>query len=202
MEDFNPQEELLYIKKVMEESKRSYLDNGLDSIIWGVIVIFGLVFTYVSVVIHVYLYMGIVWVILGAGGWAMSFYIHRKEAKKQRVKTVASRILSSVWIACGLALTIFLFTGMFFNVYPDVFISPLAAIILGIGYFVTGDIVSLKWMKALSIGWWGGALFTLFFPNKESILVLAGMMLFFQTIPGIIVYRKCKKEEAAVNGEL
>jgi hypothetical protein len=91
---------------------------------------------------------------------------------------------------------------MYFKVYPDVFTSPLAAIILGIGYFVTGDIVSLKWMKALSIGWWGGALFMLFFPNKEGILVLAGLMLFFQTIPGIIVYRKCKKEEAATHGEV
>lgn len=200
MEDFNPQDELLYIKKIIEDSKRNIIDDGRDLISWGVIVVIGLTSTYFSLWTRSYLSMQIIWVVLGAFGWSLSYYFHRHGEKRSRVKNFATKIMSSVWIACGLALTIFLFTGMFFQVYPPVFISPLAAIILGIGYFVTGDIAELKWMKALTIGWWGGALYMLFFPNAEGILVLAGMMFFFQTIPGIIIYRKCKKE-AAANGE-
>lgn len=201
MEDFNPQDELLYIKKVIEDSKRSYVEDGRDYILWGVIVTVGLIATYFSILARQFHYTQITWIVLGGFGWAFSFYSHRRGGKRHKARTFAGRVVTSVWIAVGLTLTVFLMVGLLFRVYPDYMISPLAAIINGIGFFITGAVISNNWIRGLSFCWWGGALYMLFFPSLEMILVLAGMMLFFQTLPGVIIYFRWKKE-AAANGDV
>jgi hypothetical protein len=65
---------------------------------------------------------------------------------------------------------------------------------MGGAYFVTGVIVKSKWTAYLSIGWWIGGIILFTVHNINQFLIMSAMMLFFQTVPGIIFYRKYKLE--------
>jgi hypothetical protein len=75
------------------------------------------------------------------------------------------------------------------------------AVILGVSYFVTGVIYGQRWISYLSIGWWLGAVITFIWSGMNSLLVFAFMMVVLQILPGIVFYKKFKKEfQENING--
>jgi len=112
------------------------------------------------------------------------------------VKTFGSDIFQAVWVACGISIVIifvlsFTTTGM---LVPAFFTS--SASILAIGYFLTGVINDLKFMKVLAIFWWFTAIVSgiweLFGATVYLHLFFAFMVLILQLIPAIIIYKKWK----------
>lgn len=189
-------EELQFIRKVIEESKRSFVDNGMYYIVWGVLVIIGLCTTYILVLNRIF--FNYIWLWLGiiSVGWIFSFY-YGSQSKEKHPLTFSNKIVNSVWLATGIAMTILGFIGPASGAVAYHYVSPVLSVPLGAAYFVTGYIVESKWFSYLSIGWWTGAIYMFFSPGVHSILVMAMMMLFFQTVPGIIMFRKYKHEMAA-----
>ena len=91
-------------------------------------------------------------------------------------------------------MTIVGFIGTSFGTIKPMAISPILAIILGGTYYISGKIVGVKWLSNLSFGWWIGGIILFYVTNVYSFLIMALLMLFFQTVPGIIIYRKYKQE--------
>ncbi|MCX7878150.1 MAG: hypothetical protein N2510_05840, partial [Ignavibacteria bacterium] len=60
-------------------------------------------------------------------------------------------------------------------------------------YSVSGEIQQMNWFKFISLGWWSGGILLFIFPGLHSLLVFAVMMICFQLIPGVILYRRFKK---------
>jgi len=77
-------------------------------------------------------------------------------------------------------------------------ISPLICLIVGGAYFVSGTIVGSKWFRNISYGWWIGGIVMMFVVSYQQFLMMALLMLFFHTIPGIILYKRYKRETAAL----
>ena len=102
--------------------------------------------------------------------------------------------MGSVWIAFGISATILGFVGTVSGAYHGVFISPLIAVLLGTAFLVCGVLYGKSWVSYLSIGWWGGAIAMFFMHNLETLLVMIGMLILFQVIPGLVLYREFKKE--------
>jgi len=80
--------------------------------------------------------------------------------------------------------------------YHGVIISPLIAVLLGTGYLVCGVLYGKSWVSYLSMGWWGGAILMFYMQNLETLLIMIGMLIVLQIIPGIILYREFKIERA------
>ena len=85
------------------------------------------------------------------------------------------------------------------DAYSSVFINPIIAVVLGIGYLVSGVLQGKTWVSLLSIGWWAGAILMFYLHNLETLLIMVGMMILLQTIPGIVIYRESKKELSVVD---
>lgn len=192
MNDQTALEDLQYIRKVIEDSKRALVYNGLDYIVWGILVIIGLITTYALVVSRVYFNYFWVWLALVAIGWIFSI-AGSKKSKISVPRTFSDRIVGSVWLSTGIAMSIIGFIGPVTKAFNPVFISPMLSVVLGIAYFVTGNIFESRWFTYLSFCWWAGALAMFFFPGVHTLFIMALMMLFFQTIPGIILYKKYKQ---------
>ena len=193
MDEKTALDELQFIRKVIDESKRAIVYNGMDYIVWGILVITGMILTYVFLLLKIFFNFIWIWVILISIGWIFSFYSRKKEKQKQP-DTFSQRIIATVWIAAGIGMTIIGFVGSFSGAVKGAYISPILCVILGMAYLVTGTICGEKWISYLSIGWWSGALVLFFFTGTYSLLIMALLMLFFQTIPGIIIYRNYKRE--------
>ena len=186
-------EELQYIRKIIEETRKSVVYNGKDYIFWGILVIVGMLTTYIFHITGLYFNYVWIWAVLIPVGWLYSIF-NRKSMKEKHPSTYSGKLIGYVWGGAGVAMTIIGFVGPVFGTIQAMAISPLACIIMGSAYFVTGRIVESKWLSNLSIGWWIGGIILFYVTTIESFLIMALLMLFFQTIPGIFLYRKYKQD--------
>lgn len=191
--------ELSVIKQIMLDSRKVVLDNGKQLIFWGVLVTLALLINYLMILLRMEgKYMGYMWMALMVAGAVVSTLLEIKEVKKLKVKTFAGKLLGSLWISSGIAMFMFGFVGTFSGAYSPIFICPIISTTLGVAYFTSGAIQQIRWMQLLALGWWAGAIVMFVFPSIHTLLIYGLMMLLFQTLPGIILYRKWKSENYKV----
>ena len=194
MEKQQAELEINMIKKIMDDSRRIVTDDGVGYIIWGVLVIAGLLSTYFAITFEKYNYILWAWVILIGGGWIYTIVINVKKDRNRKVRTLAGKILGGLWVSAGIAMTLIGFIGTSTGAIRGYAISPMMSIVLGIAYFVSGIVYSQPWIRNLAIGWWAGAVLMMLWPGSYTLLVFAAMMALLQVLPGIILYLKWKKE--------
>lgn len=187
-------DELQFIKKIIQDNKITVLSNGIEFIVWGVLVVIGLLLNYITLTLKIELDFGFVWIIVISVGWLFSFYSAVKRKRSAYVKTFARKILGSVWLSVGLTMTLLGFVGTYSGAFRLVFVSPILASLLGVAFFITGVLQEQTWIKWLCIGWWTGAVIMFLYPGIQTILIMASMMLLFQVIPGIYIYKKYQLE--------
>jgi hypothetical protein len=197
MESKQAELELSVIKKIMEDSRNIALNNGWHYILWGAVVSCALIANYIMALTRVANNsIGLMWFVLMISTAIAGSIYERRVAKKRPVKTFAGKLLSSLWFAGGIAMFIFGFAGTVSGAYNPVYVCSVISTVLGVTYFVSGEIQQIKWFKWLSVGWWAGAVYTFFFGSVHTLLIFAIMLIFFQVVPGIILNRKYKREFA------
>ncbi len=195
METKNAELELSLIKKMMEDSRRLNIDNGIHYIFWGILVTVALLINYSMLLLKVSgNYIGLVWFILMITGAFIDGIIGRRQSKSSKVTTFTSRIMGSLWFASGIAMFMFGFLGTISKAYNPVFICPIISTSLGISYFTSGAIQQIKWLQNISFGWWVGSAIMFIFPSVHTLLIFAIMMISFQVIPGLILNKKSKQD--------
>ena len=195
MEQNNAQSDLEFIKKIISDSKRVVEADGKTFIFWGILVAIGLLLTYFFANSSYGNVTGWLWIGLILFGWLYTFITEKKTAKKQRAITFASKILAATWISLGLAMTIIAFIGPISGAFSPIYTSPILSVILGIGYIISGVVLAKKWFSFLAAGWWIGAIAMFFMANLETLIIMAFMMILFQTIPGIILFKEIGRIE-------
>ncbi len=194
MEKQQAELEINMIKKIMEDSRKIVVDDGIGYIVWGMLILIGMISSYFVVLTKQYSYTIWIWVILIGGGWAYSIISHLLRNSKKKASTLAGKILGGLWISTGISMTLIGFIGPLSHSINGYTITPLISIMLGIAYFVSGIIYGLGWVRNLAVGWWVGAIVIFYWPGLHTFLIFAAMMALLQIIPGIILYLKFKKE--------
>ena len=198
MTEINAQQELAFIKKVMADSRQIMIDDGKGFHILGNISCIWIILHLLTNAGRWEFSLGWFWPALIAIGWIVTFIIEIRAEKKRSTKTFAGKIMGALWIGCGVAMTILGFIGSITDAYSGVFINPIIAVVLGIGYLVSGVLQGKTWVSLLSIRMVGWSDLMFFLHNLETLLIMVAMMILLQTIPGIILYRESKKELAVV----
>ncbi len=196
MDEKQALQELNYIKEIMHDSRKAFVENGIGYIVWGILIVLGLISSYIIVVYNIKNIYGLNWIILVAVGWLFSIIGSKKERRKRKATTFAEKILGAVWFSSGVAMTIIGFISFTSGAISGVFISPTISVILGIAFFVSGMVYGAKWITLLSIGWWAGAILMFYWPGMQVFWIMSFMMIFLQIVPGIILYKQAKTELA------
>jgi len=194
MEKTQAESEIALIKKIMDDSRRIVCEDGKDYIIWGVLVLIGLIGTYLSIVWRVYNFIGWIWIVTMGSGWIFAITTHWKRDSKEKVKTFAGKVLTVLWISSGIAMSLIGFVAAASKAIGPWSISPLISIVLGVAYAVSGMIYGNKWIRSLAAGWWAGAVAMFIWTGSHSLLIFGLMMVLFQIAPGIVLYLRWKKE--------
>jgi hypothetical protein len=190
-------EDLEFIKKVIDGTRRAIVDNGFGFIFWGIIIVAGLLSTYAAVFFKFNFPYAWNWLLVIGIGWIYSLYSGYTRRGVSKVYTFSGKLLGAVWISAGVAMTILGFVGTFAGAYNGVYISPILSTILGIAFFISGYLYDKKWITYLSAGWWAGAIIMFIYPYLYTLLLMTAMMIVLQVIPGIIIYRDSKKLKGA-----
>lgn len=196
------QDELAYIRKIMTDSRGAIADDGKPSIVWGLIVSLGMLYNYYEVVTSASDYSGWVWLGLCILGWAYIIYYVKISIHRERVRSFAGRISGALWFAVGITIALFVAStiisqsiGSQFELHP-VYICAVTAMLLAIGYFLTGMLYEISWLRLVGVGWWLSSLYFMFFPGRETLLIYAIAMIVLQVLPGVLLLRMYKKAQA------
>ena len=204
MEHTQVQSELSYIKSVMEKSRPSLVINGWHFIMWGILVFFGLLNTYLAILSGAGGQIYYAWMIIVAFGWICSFGItwyQRKKGIIKSAKALGENLIQRVSTSCGIAMIILGFVGPLSGVFSPYAIGPSMSAVVGIMYFMIGSIVQNKMIRNLGYAWWIGSagLFAMTMDKSlrpESLLAYAVLIVCLQVIPGFILNKKFKAESA------
>jgi hypothetical protein len=186
------QQELTFIKKVMEDSQRTILDNGKQYILWSVLVLAGIAVKYMLHALGSELNPAWIWVALITAGWLTSFLLKRRAYSEIRVKTLAQRTLEAVWTGWVIAIPILTLIGYFSGAIESWAISPVVATLFGSACFTTGRITGNAWLRNTGLLWWAGGVVMFLVPSARSLAILAGMFVLLQMIPGVVLYKTWK----------
>ncbi len=194
MNDTRIVEDIAYLRKVVEDSRRVVVDNGIHLLSWGILVVVGMLLTYASVNGVLRLPPLWIWIVVIGLGWMVSMWSAWRETKRARTRTFINRVLGSVWLGLGFIMTVIGFLGPATGATSSWAAVPLMSLILGAGLLATATIHQERLLVAAAAGWWAGGIVTMLFPGDYALLLFAGMMIVFQIAPGVKLYKKWQKE--------
>ena len=186
------QQELAFIKKVMEDSQRAIIDNGKRYILWSILVLGGIAGKYVLDGLGSTLNPAWIWLPLIVLGWLLSLLLGRKTYSEARVKTLAQRNLEAIWAGWAIAIPILTLVGYFSGALESWAVSPVVATLFGSACFTTGLVTATAWLRIAAILWWAGAILMFLIPTEYSVAILGGMFILLQMVPGILLYSRWK----------
>ena len=185
-------QEISFIKSVIERNRKAGSPGGKQFIIWGIVVVLGMVGNYLLIKSENYSYLLWMWIVLIAIGWVLSIMDIYKQEKKKGATNWAEQIYSNIWLSAGITMSFIGFMAPFSKVLSPMAICPVISLIMGTAHFVSGSINEFKWQKWVGISWWLGSVVLFLWVAVENFLLFGLLMILLQIIPGVKLnaYRK------------
>lgn len=194
----NLESEILFIKKIMNESRKSALDNGKYYILWGVLISVACFANYFNNKLSLDFNPNYFWGVCILTGWIFSIIWGYEDSKKAKTYSAGNKTVSALWASLGIAMLVIVVAGKVSGSISYASISPLIAAVLGVGYFTSGVMYSDKMLKLMAFCWWGASIVMFNISGVEVLLANGIFLLAFQVIPGLILFSKWKKELTVV----
>ncbi len=197
MEKNQMQEDISFIRNMIDNNRRALVDNGITYISIGIYIFAGVVLTFILNINGISSAVPVLWLILMTMLIVFNFTIQKKFQKKQAKKTFASKVFTSTWTACGTPIFIvsvlYLTTGSISVTSLFITVSS----VLGIGYFLTGIINELKFMTVSAFVWWiataAAVLWKYIGDENQLSLLFAGLIFILEIVPGFVIYKRWKR---------
>ncbi len=187
-EKFSEEDSLKLINEMIGKAKKSYVTKGIAPIMWGSIILFCSLATWVE--IHFKINMGDVW-LLTIIAIIPQVYFGFKENRKRGFTAYEGNTLTAVWIAFSFSVFITSFYFSTHKVSGDS--SSLFMMLYAIPTFITGSITKFKPMIFGGIFCWFASVISMYTNIEVDFLLMAASGLFAWLIPGIILYKKYQK---------
>lgn len=188
-----PQDDLAYIRQVMEQTRRYTRLSGNHLIVWGLLVSIGLACDGYGVLSGTRLPLGEIWLALIALGWGYSFWNGRREARRAPVTGYAAHVVGRLWIACGAAMTTTFLVGGWTGAVDGAASGGLCALFIGLGVFMTGVLGGMAWFRNLAFGWWAGAIGMFVWHGTAAIWLSLALLIGLLVIPGIALNLQARR---------
>ncbi len=192
------EENVLLIKKMMEESTQKTLENGYYFISFSLWAIFGTIIPYLMAYLGFERFISLFWVIY----WPLiSFFIviiGNKKRKNRKIKSnsILGLLTGLVWFS--LLVLMFIIISSFYlvtNTFNCSFPFSILSFCLSFGFFFNGFTVKNGIiLKVMALLWLLAGLSLLLIKNQIIIpLIFSLYQILFQLLPGFFYFKKIKK---------
>ena len=188
----DPQQDLAYIRQVMEQTRRFTVISGSYMIVWGLLISAGLGFDLWELHTGARIPDGDIWLGLIVAGWLLTFWLQRREARYEPVASYASRLIGQIWLACGVAMTVAFTVGAMTGAVPGSSDGGLMALFVGIGVFMTGVLTGMAWFRNLALGWLTASIAMFVWHGQAAMWISLGLLLGLFVVPGVILNLQAK----------
>ena len=172
------------------KAKSSYHSNGTGAIMWGILIFFCSMFDFFQMQFQFDIGFDIWWLMFLA--LVPQFYMILTYSKKKNFESYEEKTMRYVWWAFGACVLML----MFFNhYYRPSHSESLFLMLFGVPTFITGGMFRFKPMIIGGLICWILFVISLYTELKINLLLMALAALAAWLVPGIILRKKCKREE-------
>ncbi len=189
MTQHDAQQDLAYIRQVMEQTRRYTAAQGVFFVIWGVAVSFALLLTWLQILGRIGGNNFVVWRATMLGAWGLTMYFAWQQQRDSAVPYHA-QLIGMNWTAVGIAMGLAFFVGVPTHALSVQAIPGLSALFVGVGIFNTGQLSTIRWLSGIGAGWLVCGALMLAFPGVHNILAMAVLLFVGQIVPGLILMRE------------
>ncbi len=188
------QESLKLISEMIVKAKRSYITTGAASIVWGILIVICSLLTWYQIYAQVS---------FGFDVWLLVFvallpqiYFSIKEKQKKNFVGHDEKIMTYVWSTFAICIFILSFYNSKFG-DNNGNSTALFMLLYGIPTFITGGVCNFKPMITGGLICWILSVASMFTNMATDMLFMAACGLFAWLIPGIILWKRYKKQQTA-----
>jgi hypothetical protein len=187
------QESFRLINEMIGKAKKSYVTKGAASMVWGVLIIFCSLVSWSQAHFKYDLNFDI-W-LLALLALIPQLYFSIKERRSKKFTAYDEVTAGYIWMAFGVSIFIL---SLYFSHQPQGGqSSSLVMMLYAIPTFITGGLCKFKPMIIGGIICWAASVISIFTSTEIDLLLMAACGLFAWLVPGIILWNRYKKQQAA-----
>ena len=186
------EQSLELITSMISQAKNDYFDTGISALLWGSVIIFCSLATYVNQRLQ-WTVLNYIW-FLTVAAFVPQVIISIREGRRRRYKSHQSDLIGGVWISYAIAIFLFSYLAA---AHPIEQVAAIYLTLYGIPTFATGYGRRFKPMLIGGIACWVFAVLSLYTPYPYIMFLLAAGGLLAWFIPGLILrnrYLKAKRQ--------
>jgi hypothetical protein len=191
MTDDQAHADIALIRTALDHGRAYATARSPAMMVWGVLIAAGYIGTWSFVTGLWSMRPDWVWGALIAFGWifALRGVIGRiaggSSALPPRPLVAALR---AVWLGLGIFLTLTYAAGLTIGGLEGDWMEPVAAGVLGAGFFASAPLCNLSWMRLVAIAWWVGEVAMYWLHGTTAALILgAALYLLLLAGPGLVL---------------
>jgi hypothetical protein len=188
------QESLKLINEMIDKARRSYITTGAASIVWGILIVICSMLTWYQI----YFKQS-----FGFDVWLLIFvallpqiYFSIKEKRKKTFVGHDEKMMTYVWTTFAICIFVLSFYNSKFGDNNNNSTS-LFMLMYGIPTFITGGVCNFKPMILGGLICWILSVLSMYTNIATDMLFMAACGLFAWLIPGIILWKRYKKQRPA-----
>ena len=182
-----PEDDLAFIRRLMEGARETTSDNGSYLILWGCVLAAAEAVTHLVGIGIITLSGGLVWALAVGLGFAVSVLLGHRARLRAPVNSLVSRILAAIWIGCGVGLSVVGFLGIRSGSVQVLVGSGVNATFIGTAFFASSFLPGRTTYRLLATIWWVIAGALLIWPFSGSKLVMSAALIAFMAGPGLVL---------------
>ncbi|HXB94777.1 MAG TPA: hypothetical protein VNU70_06450 [Puia sp.] len=183
--EFTSQESLALITKMINKTRRDYLDSGLSALLWGSVITICSLATFVNYKLN-WRVLDYIW-FLTIAAVVPQIIIAIREGKNRKHRAYEDDLMGGIWISFGISVFLLSYILSVYNVSEQ---APLYLMLYGVPTFATGYARRFKPMLIGGVACWVLAIVSHYTPYPYSMLCIAVAAQVAWFIPGLII-RKC-----------
>lgn len=183
------QESLELISRMIHKAKRDYLDSGLSALLWGTVISFCSLASYINQIFWKNPNFNYIW-FLTFIAVIPQVVIAIREGKLRKYKSFEEDHMGGIWISFAIA--VFLL-GFIFGKYPSNAEPAVYLMLYGVPTFATGYVRRFRPMLLGGIACWVLAVLSLYCGYPETLLCITAAALIAWFIPGLILRKRYLK---------
>lgn len=196
MNEMEAKEEIRVIREMLEKTRRSTADSGTFFLVWGILLILGVLGNYALAWVERFSWIWINWILFPGIGVIFSCVYWSRKERKAGMKTYASTAAGYLGIGCGVA---FIFVGLVlpaFKIYTWGVIALLVGTVWGTYLFAIGGLFDWNFLKWCGLISWAVTFGMIFVKEDYRALLFVPLILIGCIVPGLIMRSQYRKEHA------
>jgi len=183
----NPEDDLAFIRRLMEGARAAEVDHSGHLILWGFLQAAAAGLAYLVHQGAFHFSITAIWAVAVGIGFTGSWLLALRSRRSAPVNSLVNRVLAAIWVGCGLSLSLVGFLGAGTGSMPSPITSGAKCVIIGCAFFASAPLFNRTGYWALAGVWWilGGAL--LVRPSLGSNLVFVFAPILFMLVPGLVL---------------